>query len=647
MCGVTPPASRTVYAGARKEYLVLRTHTAGTLRATDTGTTVTLTGWVARRRDHGGVAFIDLRDSSGTVQVVARDEVLTGSAHDLRNEYCVKVTGEVAPRDPKDVNPNLPTGEIDVVAAEIEVLSEAAPLPFQIDERVTVGEEARLKHRYLDLRRPGAHNAGHAVRLRSKVSSAARRVLEARDFVEIETPTLTRSTPEGARDFLVPARLSPGSWYALPQSPQLFKQLLMVAGMERYYQIARCYRDEDFRADRQPEFTQLDIEMSFVTQDDVMELGEAVIREIWSLIDVDLPTPFPRMTYAEAMRRYGSDKPDLRFEVELVECTELFADTSFRVFQAPYVGAVVMPGGGSQPRRQFDAWQEWAKQRGAKGLAYITVGEDGTLAGPVAKNLSEAELAALPGHTGAKPGDCIFFAADTPKAGRALLGAARQEIARRCGLIDENAWSFLWVVDAPLFEPADDATAAGDVAVGSGAWTAVHHAFTSPKPEFLDTFDENPGEALAYAYDMVCNGNEIGGGSIRIHRRDVQERVFAVMGLTQEEAQGKFGFLLDAFKFGAPPHGGIAFGWDRIVMLLGGYESIRDVIAFPKSGGGYDPLTDAPAPITLQQRREAGIDAKPKKRDADGEGGKSGGAQGAGATEAAAQDTSAVAPTQS
>lgn len=614
---------------------MLRTHTAGTLRAEDTGTTVTLTGWVGRRRDHGGVAFIDLRDASGTVQVVARDEVLTGAAHDLRNEYCVKVVGEVAPRDPKDVNPNIPTGEIDVVAAEIEVLSEAAPLPFQIDERTTVGEEARLKHRYLDLRRPGDRNAGHAIRLRSKVSSAARRVLEERDFVEIETPTLTRSTPEGARDFLVPARLSPGSWYALPQSPQLFKQLLMVAGMERYYQIARCYRDEDFRADRQPEFTQLDIEMSFVDQDDVIELGEAIVREIWQLIGVDLTTPFPRMTYAEAMRRFGTDKPDMRFGNELVECTDLFADTQFRVFQAPYVGAVVMPGGGSQPRRQFDAWQEWAKQRGAKGLAYITVGEDGTLGGPVAKNLSESELAALPERTGAKPGDCIFFAAGAAKPSRALLGAARLEIGRRCGLIDENAWSFLWVVDAPLFEPTGDATAAGDVAVGSGAWTAVHHAFTSPKPEFLDTFDTDPGEALAYAYDMVCNGNEIGGGSIRIHRRDVQERVFAVMGLSEEEAQEKFGFLLDAFKFGAPPHGGIAFGWDRIVMLLGGYDSIRDVIAFPKSGGGYDPLTDAPAPITIQQRREAGVDAKPKKKDDEAKAG------------AGTQDTSAVAPKES
>ena len=544
-----------------------------------------------------------------------RDEVLASGVHHLRNEFCVKVTGRVARREAENVNPDLPTGEVEVVAEAVEVLSEAAPLPFQIDERVNVGEEARLKHRYLDLRRPGAHNAGHGLRLRSKVSAAARRVLEARDFLEIETPTLTRSTPEGARDFVVPARLSPGSWYALPQSPQLFKQLLMVAGMERYYQIARCYRDEDFRADRQPEFTQLDIEMSFVDQDDVIGVGEAVISEIWKLIDVELPTPFDRMTYADAMRRYGTDKPDLRFDLELVECTELFADTAFRVFQAPYVGAVVMPGGGSQPRRQFDAWQEWAKQRGAKGLAYITVAEDGTLGGPVAKNLSEAELAALPGHTGAKPGDCIFFAAGAVKSSRALLGAARLEIGKRVGLIDESAWSFVWVVDAPLFEPTTEAVAAGDVAVGGGAWTAVHHAFTSPKPEFIDTFDTDPGSALAYAYDLVCNGNELGGGSIRIHRRDVQERVFTVMGIGAEEAQEKFGFLLDAFKFGAPPHGGIAFGWDRVVMLLGGYDSIRDVIAFPKSGGGFDPLTEAPAPISAQQRKEAGVDAKPVKKD--------------------------------
>ena len=590
---------------------MLRTHHAGELKAANVGQEVVLAGWVAKRRDHGGVAFIDLRDASGIAQVVVRDEVLASSgAHDLRNEFCIKVTGVVEIRPEGNANPDLPTGEIEVAISELEVLNPSAPLPFQIDERVTVGEEARLKHRYLDLRRPAP---AAALRLRSKVNQAARKVLGERDFVEIETPTLTRSTPEGARDFLVPARLNPGSWYALPQSPQLFKQLLMVAGMERYYQIARCYRDEDFRADRQPEFTQLDIEMSFVDQEDVIELGEAIVKEIWAIKGIELQTPFPRLSFADAMNRYGSDKPDLRFDLELTELTDVFSETRFRVFQAPYVGAVVMPGGASQPRRQFDAWQEWAKQRGAKGLAYVTVSEAGELGGPVAKNLSDAELAALPERTGAKPGDCIFFAAGERTASQNLLGAARDEIARRCGLIGENSWSFLWVVDAPLFKPASEAKAEGDVAVGEGAWTAVHHAFTSPRPEWLDTFDEHPGEATAYAYDLVCNGNEIGGGSIRIHRRDVQERVFKVMGITQEQAQEKFGFLLDAFAFGAPPHGGIAFGWDRIVALLGGAESIREVIAFPKSGGGYDPLTAAPAPITAQQRREAGVDARPRK----------------------------------
>ena len=594
---------------------MLRTHHAGELRAANVGQEVVLAGWVAKRRDHGGVAFIDLRDTSGIAQVVVRDEVLDSSgAHDLRNEFCIKVTGVVEIRPEGNANPDLPTGEIEVAISELEVLNPSAPLPFQIDERVTVGEEARLKHRYLDLRRPAP---AAALRLRSKVNRAARKVLGERDFVEIETPTLTRSTPEGARDFLVPARLNPGSWYALPQSPQLFKQLLMVAGMERYYQIARCYRDEDFRADRQPEFTQLDIEMSFVDQEDVIELGEAIVKEIWAIKGIELQTPFPRLSFADAMNRYGSDKPDLRFDLELTELTDVFSETRFRVFQAPYVGAVVMPGGASQPRRQFDAWQEWAKQRGAKGLAYVTVSESGELGGPVAKNLSEAELAALPERTGAKPGDCIFFAAGERTASQNLLGAARDEIARRCGLIEEGSWSFLWVVDAPLFKPASEAKAEGDVAVGEGAWTAVHHAFTSPRPEWLDSFDEHPGEATAYAYDLVCNGNEIGGGSIRIHRRDVQERVFKVMGITQEQAQEKFGFLLDAFAFGAPPHGGIAFGWDRIVALLSGAESIRKVIAFPKSGGGYDPLTAAPAPITAQQRREAGVDAKPRKEKAE------------------------------
>ncbi|HEX8093125.1 aspartate--tRNA ligase [Jatrophihabitans sp.] len=585
---------------------MLRTHQAGTLRANQAGETVTLAGWVASRRDHGGVAFIDLRDASGVVQVVLRDDEI---AHNLRNEWCVQVTGPVRERLEGRVNPNLATGEVEVIAEQLVVLSESAVLPFQIDEHTEVGEEARLKYRYLDLRRPAP---AAAIRLRSKVNRAAREVLYRHDFVEIETPTLTRSTPEGARDFLVPARLQPGSWYALPQSPQLFKQLLMVGGMERYFQIARCYRDEDFRADRQPEFTQLDIEMSFVEQDDVLALSEEVLRALWALIGYDVPAEIPRHTYTEVMDRYGSDKPDLRFGLELTDCTGYFADTPFRVFQAPYVGAVVMAGGASQPRRQLDAWQEWAKQRGARGLAYVLVGADGELSGPVAKNLSESERAGLAKFVGAQPGDCVFFAAGTRKSTQSLLGAARLEIGRRLGLIDESAWSFLWVVDAPLFEPSSEATASGDVAVGSGAWTAVHHAFTSPKREFLDSFDTDPGNALAYAYDIVCNGNEIGGGSIRIHRRDIQERVFKMMGLDEEQAREKFGFLLDAFAYGAPPHGGIAFGWDRICALLSGTDSIRDVIAFPKTGGGYDPLTEAPAPITPEQRREAGVDATPK-----------------------------------
>lgn len=582
---------------------VIRTHLAGHLREEHVGTVVTLAGWVARRRDHGGVAFLDLRDASGVCQVVVRTE----EAQELRNEFCVSVTGLVGARPEGNRNDALATGAVEVQAETVTVLNPSAPLPFPIDDHVEVGEEVRLRHRYLDLRRSGP---AAAMRLRSEVNRVAREVLHREGFVEVETPTLTRSTPEGARDFLVPVRLQPGSWYALPQSPQLFKQLLMVGGLERYFQIARCYRDEDFRADRQPEFTQLDIEMSFVDQDDVIAVGEQVVRALWALIGHEVGE-IPRLPYAEAMRRYGNDKPDLRFGQELVECADFFAGTTFRVFQAPYVGAVVMPGGASQPRKQLDAWQEWAKQRGAKGLAYVLVQEDGTLTGPVAKNLDETETAGLAAHVGAAPGDCIFFAAGEPGPSRSLLAATRLEIGRRCGLIDPQAWAFVWVVDAPLFEPAGDATAAGDVAVGKGAWTAVHHAFTSPTPEWVDRFEEAPGEALAYAYDIVCNGNEIGGGSIRIHRRDVQNRVFALMGLSPEEQEEKFGFLLDAFSYGAPPHGGIAFGWDRVTMLLAGQESIREVIAFPKTGAGYDPLTGAPTPITTQQRREAGVDGAP------------------------------------
>lgn len=590
---------------------MLRSHAAGLLREGDAGQQVTLAGWVARRRDHGGVIFIDLRDASGIAQVVFRDpqdtEVLA-QAHRLRAEFCVSVAGVVEIRPEGNANPEIATGEIEVNATSLTVLGECAPLPFQLDE--PAGEELRLKYRYLDLRRD---DPAAAIRLRSRVNAAARAVLARHDFVEIETPTITRSTPEGARDFLVPARLHPGSFYALPQSPQLFKQLLMVAGMERYYQIARCYRDEDFRADRQPEFTQLDMEMSFVDAEDIIAISEEVLTELWALIGYRIPTPIPRIGYAEAMRRFGTDKPDLRFGLELVECTDFFSDTTFRVFQAPYVGAVVMPGGASQPRRTLDGWQDWAKQRGHRGLAYVLFAEDGTLGGPVAKNLTEAERTGLADHVGAKPGDCIFFSAGPVKSSRALLGAARVEIANRLGLIDPDAWAFVWVVDPPLFEPADEATAAGEVAVGSGAWTAVHHAFTAPKPEWEDRIESDTGSVLADAYDIVCNGHEIGGGSVRIHRRDIQERVFAVMGLDKAEAEEKFGFLLEAFMFGAPPHGGIAFGWDRTTALLAGMDSIREVIAFPKTGGGVDPLTDAPAPITAQQRKESGIDAQPKR----------------------------------
>ena len=588
---------------------MLRTQMAGELRVADIGREVTLAGWVDARRDHGGVVFVDLRDASGVAQCVFREELVERlGAHKLRNEFCVQVGGVVEARSEDTVNPAMPTGEVEIGVASLAILNPSAPLPFPVDDRVSVGEDARFRYRYLDLRRP---SQAATMRLRAKVNQAARRVLDERGFVEVETPTLTRSTPGGARDFLVPARLSPGNWYALPQSPQLFKQLLMVAGLERYYQIARCYRDEDFRADRQPEFTQLDVEMSFVERDDVLEMAEAVAREIWALVGYDLPTPLPRITWHEAMDRYGSDKPDLRFGLELRELTGFFADTPFRVFQAPYVGCVVQSGGAATPRRQFDAWQDWARQRGAKGLAYVTVGEDGDLGGPVAKNISEAERAGLAQAAGARPGDAIFFAAGERTRSQELLGAARLEIADRDDLIDHDAWAFCWVVDAPLFKSSSEAVAEGDVAVGAGAWTAVHHAFTSPNPECLATFDTDPASALANAYDMVCNGNEIGGGSIRIHRRDVQERVFAVMGLSEAERQEKFGFLLDAFQYGAPPHGGIAWGWDRIVGLLAGTPSIRDVIAFPKIGAGYDPLTGAPAGITPLQRREAGVDAKP------------------------------------
>ncbi len=559
---------------------------------------MTLAGWVSRRRDHGGVAFIDLRDATGTVQIVISDESIAG---ELRAEWCVLVTGTVTKRPAGNENPNSPTGEIEIPIDHLEVLSEAAALPFPVDsgERVNVSEEVRLKYRYLDLRR---EEPARALRLRSKTTKIIREVMSEEDFLEIETPYLTRSTPEGARDFLVPVRLQPGSWYALPQSPQLFKQLLMVAGMERYYQIARCFRDEDFRADRQPEFTQLDIEMSFVDQEDVINVAERVLHRVFKeTINHEISLPIQRMTYREAMRRYGSDKPDLRFGLELVDVTNFFKETNFRVFQAPYVGAVVMPGGADSPRRELDAWQDWAKARGAKGLAYILVQLDGQLGGPVAKNLSEKESANIAAEVGAKPGDAIFFAAGEEAQSQNLLGAVRLEIGVKKNLIKDGEWKFLWVVDAPMFEKLD-----------GGGWTAVHHPFTGPKPEFEKSFDSDPESALAYAYDIVLNGSEIGGGSIRIHKSEIQSRVFKVIGLSEAEAESKFGFLLEAFNYGPPPHGGIALGLDRLCALLAGADSIREVIAFPKTASGGDPLTGAPTVITDAQRRESGVDFKPE-----------------------------------
>ena len=583
---------------------MLRTHDAGAISIDQIGVQVKLAGWVARRRDHGGVAFIDLRDSTGSVQVVINDEKIAG---ELRAEWCVLIVGQVKARPAGNENTDLATGAIEVVCDQLEVLSEAAALPFPVDsgEVSNISEEVRLKYRYLDLRREGpAKN----LRLRSKVTAAIRNVMEKEEFLEIETPYLTRSTPEGARDFLVPVRLQPGSWYALPQSPQLFKQLLMVAGMERYYQIARCFRDEDFRADRQPEFTQLDIEISFADQADVIAVAEKVLAQVFEqVVGYKIPLPIPHMTYADAMRDYGSDKPDLRFENKLINMSEFFKDTTFRVFQTEYVGAVVMPGGASSPRRELDAWQDWAKARGAKGLAYVLVQDDGSLGGPVAKNLSAKEIAEIAIYTGAKNGDAIFFAAGATVASQNLLGAVRLEIAQRCNLIDHSAWKFLWVVDAPMFEPVDQ----GNPALG---WTAVHHPFTGPKPEFKETFDTDPASALAYAYDIVLNGSEIGGGSIRIHQRDVQQRVFKTIGLSTEEAESKFGFLLEAFNYGPPPHGGIALGVDRLCALLAGAASIREVIAFPKTASGGDPLTGAPTPITPAQRKESGIDTPPSPK---------------------------------
>jgi aspartyl-tRNA synthetase len=584
---------------------MIRTHEAGTLRPEHAGTEVTLAGWVARRRDHGGVVFIDLRDASGVVQVVFREGAPAEAAHVLRNEFCVLVHGSVGTRPEGNENPDLPTGGIEVTASSVEVLSAAAPLPFQVEgQQGEVDEGTRLRYRYLDMRRA---DAARAMRIRAHLTRVIRTVMDEHGFLDIETPTLTRSTPEGARDFLVPCRLQPGTWYALPQSPQLFKQLLMVAGFERYYQIARCYRDEDLRADRQPEFTQLDVELSFLDEEDVYGLIEELVPRVWrEVLDVEIPVPFPRMPFWEAMRRYGSDKPDLRFELELTDLTSLFERTQVGVFKTAlesggHVGAVRVPGGASLTRKQLDGWVDWAKGRGGKGLAWVAIEDGGALRSPLAKFFSESESASFAETCGAAPGDLVFVVADTHRTkALEMLGALRVAVAKDRGLVREDEWRFLWIVDAPMFEPTDE-----------GGWTAVHHPFTAPAVEWEESFDSRPGEALARAYDLVLNGVELGGGSIRIHRSEMQRRVFDTIGLTEGEAKDKFGFLLEAFEYGPPPHGGIAFGIDRLAAMLAGEESIREVMAFPKTSSGGDPLTGAPTPITTEQRKEAGVDAPP------------------------------------
>ena len=576
---------------------VLRTHTIGSLGKDLIGQTVTLTGWVDRRRDHGGVAFVDLRDASGIAQVVVRDESV---AHELRSEFVLKVTGEVVARPEGNENPNLPTGAIEVMGDDIEILNPSAPLPFQVSSHAedsgNVGEEVRLKYRYLDLRREPEQRA---LRLRSMVSRAARDTLYAHDFVEIETPTLTRSTPEGARDFIVPARLAPGSWYALPQSPQLFKQMLMVAGMERYFQIARCYRDEDFRADRQPEFTQIDIEMSFNTQYDVMSVAEEVLKDIFKSCGREIVTPFRHMEYKDAMELYGSDKPDLRYDMPFIDVADIFEKSSNEIFsnlakdrKANRVKALKVEGGDLKfSKRQMQGFEEYVKKFGAQGLAFIQVKEDG-LKGPLVKFFGKSELDELIKRCELKVGDVVFFGAGKKKIVLDYMGRFRIFLANELGLIDPNKLEFLWVVNFPMFEQNDD-----------GSYSAMHHPFTMPNnPDEPDLED-----ITSIAYDVVLNGIELGGGSIRIHKADIQEKVFRLLKIEPAEQREKFGFLLDALSFGAPPHGGIAIGFDRLMMLVTGSSSIREVIAFPKTQRAQCPLTKAPSVVTDEQLRELGL----------------------------------------
>ena len=594
----------------------MRTHLSGHLSPDDIGQTVTLAGWVLNRRDHGGVIFIDLRDRSGRVQVVADPDAPEpfAVADQARNEFVLRVVGTVRRRPDGTDNPDLPTGEIEVVAEQMVLLSRAEPLPFQLDD-IDISEPVRLKYRFLDLRRPAMQSA---LRLRHNLISALRRFLDAHDFVDIETPILTRSTPEGARDYLVPSRTHPGAFFALPQSPQLFKQLLMVAGFERYYQIARCFRDEDLRADRQPEFTQLDVEMSFVDENDVITLMEQMIRELFkALAGAELPEPIPRLSHAEALARYGTDRPDLRIPLELTELTDLMKEVEFKVFSAPAshpagrVAALNIPAGGGLSRAQIDQYTEFVKQFGAGGLAYIKVNDAGSkvadlragLHSPILKFLPDQVLGEILKRSGANSGDLIFFGADKATIVNDALGALRLKVAADLGLV-ESGWKPLWVVDFPLVAWNEEAW----------RWESQHHPFTAPRPEDVEWLDSDPGRVLSRAYDLVLNGTEIGGGSIRIHQADLQRQILNALGIDREQAEAEFGFLLDGLQYGAPPHGGIAFGIDRLAALLSGVDSIRDVIAFPKTQKASCLLTEAPSRVDGKQLRELGLALKKSER---------------------------------
>lgn len=586
-------------------YGTMRSHGAGTLRATHNEETVTLAGWVAKRRDHGGVVFLDLRDRSGTCQVVANPEGndAVAAAHDVRSEYVILVTGTVRTRPEGMRNDQLDTGDIEVEAQSLEILSAAATPPFLVEDGIDTDETIRLKHRYVDLRRP---ELAKRIQTRAKVTSVMRRVLEDNGFLDLETPMLARSTPEGARDFLVPSRLQPGQFYALPQSPQLFKQLLMVAGMERYYQIARCFRDEDLRADRQPEFTQLDIEASFISDEDMYALNEEIMAALWrEVLGEDLPTPFPRMTYAEAMTRFGTDKPDVRFGMELVDLSETLTGTEVGVFKGALesggsVIAICAPGGGQMTRKQFDGWVDFAKARGAKGLAWGVVEADNTLRSPLSKFMTEDEIAKIIAACGAKEGDAIFFGAGETAFTQGLMGAVRSAMGAELGLIPEGEWAFLWITDWPLFEWNDD----------DKRWDALHHPFTRPV-EPGTAFAEHPGEALGICYDLVLNGVELGSGSLRIHDAEQQQAVFDTLGISPEVAQERFDFFLRGLSYGTPPHGGIGLGLDRLVMLMVGASSIRDVIPFPKTKSGDDPMSSAPSVVDQTQVTELGLRVLP------------------------------------